>query len=101
MVLPLVSILIPSFNAERWIRQTLESAVNQDYSHKEVILVDDGSTDRTLEIARTFESRVVRVIAQSNSGAPAARNRALAHAQGEYIQWLDADDLLAPSKISH
>jgi glycosyltransferase involved in cell wall biosynthesis len=100
-VQPLVSILIPSFNAERWIKQTLESAIGQDYPRKELIIVDDGSTDRTLEIARTFESRSVRVITQPNVGAPAARNKALAHAQGEYIQWLDADDFLAQSKISN
>jgi len=100
-VLPLVSILIPSFNAERWIKQTLESAISQDYPRKEVIIVDDGSTDRTLEIARTFDSRSVLVITQPNAGGPAARNRALAHAQGEYVQWLDHDDLLAPSKISN
>lgn len=98
---PLVSILIPSFNAERWIKQTLESAAGQDYPRTEVIVVDDGSTDRTLEISRTFESRFVRVITQANAGAPAARNKALAQAQGEYIQWLDADDLLAPDKISN
>lgn len=97
---PLVSILIPTFNAERWIRQTLESAISQDYPRKELIIVDDGSTDRTLEIARTFESRSALVIAQQNAGGPAARNRALAHAQGEYIQWLDHDDLLGPKKIS-
>ena len=96
---PLVSILIPSFNAERWIKQTLESAVSQDYPRTEVIVVDDGSTDRTLEISRTFESRFVRVISQPNAGGPAARNTALAHAQGEYIQWLDHDDILAQNKI--
>jgi hypothetical protein len=100
-VWPLVSILIPSFNAEPWIKETLDSAVSQDYPHKEVIIVDDGSTDQTLEIARTFESSSVRLITQPNAGAPAARNKALAHAQGEYIQWLDADDLLAPTKITN
>ena len=97
---PLVSILIPSFNAERWIKQTLESAIGQDYPRKEVIVIDDGSTDRTLEIARTFDSQSVLVIPQPNAGGPAARNKALAHAQGKYIQWLDHDDILAPSKIS-
>lgn len=97
---PLVSTLIPSFNAERWIAQTLESAIGQDYPRQEIIIVDDGSSDRTLEIARRFESRSVRVITQSNAGGAAARNKALAHAQGEYIQWLDADDLLGPRKIS-
>jgi hypothetical protein len=98
---PLVSILIPGFNAERWIKQTLESAINQDYRRKEIIFVDDGSTDRTLDIVKTFESRFVRVISQKNAGGPAARNTALSHAQGEFIQWLDADDLLAPDKISN
>ena len=87
--------------SERWIIQTLESAIGQDYPRKEVIVIDDGSTDRTLEIARRFQSRSVLVITQPNAGGPAARNTALAHAQGEYIQWLDADDLLAPSKISN
>ena len=100
-VQPLVSILIPGFNSERWIKQTLESAISQDYPRTEVIMIDDGSTDRTLKIARTFESRSVRLITQPNAGPSAARNTALAHAQGEYIQWLDHDDLLAPSKISN
>ena len=100
MLPPLVSVLIPCFNSERWIRHALESAVGQDYSRTEVIVVDDGSTDRTLEIAKEFESRSVRVITQPNAGAPAARNTALAQAQGQYIQWLDADDLLARNKVS-
>jgi glycosyltransferase involved in cell wall biosynthesis len=96
---PLVSILIPCFNAERWIGQTLESALNQEYARKEIIIVDDGSSDRTLEIARTFQCQNVKIAAQPNAGAPAARNKAYALAQGEYVQWLDADDLLAPNKI--
>ena len=101
MEAPLVSILIPSFNAERWIKQTLESAIGQDYPRTEVIVVDDGSTDRTMEIARTFRSRSVQVISQTNAGAPAARNKALSLAQGDFIQWLDHDDLLALGKISN
>ena len=97
---PLVSILIPAYNAERWIKQTIASAVRQDYPNKEVILVNDGSSDRTLEIAKAFESSSVKVINQENVGGPGARNNALKHAQGDYIQWLDHDDLLAPNKIS-
>ena len=97
---PLVSILIPAYNAEKWIGETLRSAIGQDYPHKEVILVDDGSTDKTLAVARTFASALVKIIHQSNAGGPAARNASLAHAQGDYIQWLDHDDLLAPNKIS-
>jgi glycosyltransferase involved in cell wall biosynthesis len=97
---PLVSILIPAYNAEKWIRLTLKSALTQDYPNKEVILVDDGSTDQTLTIAKSFESGSVKVINQPNAGGPAARNKAFEHAQGDYIQWLDHDDLLAPNKIS-
>jgi glycosyltransferase involved in cell wall biosynthesis len=97
---PLVSILIPAYNAEKWIRLTLKSALIQDYPNKEVILVNDGSTDHTLRIAKAFESRSVKVINQPNAGGPAARNKALEDAQGDYIQWLDHDDLPAPNKIS-
>lgn len=97
---PLVSILIPAYNAEAWIGETLQSAINQDYPHKEIILVNDGSSDRTLEVARAFASASVKIVHQSNAGGPAARNTALGHAQGDYIQWLDHDDLLAPNKIS-
>jgi PST family polysaccharide transporter len=97
---PLVSILIPAFNSELWIADTLRSALQQTWEPKEIIVVDDGSTDRTLAIARQFESEMVRVVTQKNEGAAAARNKALSLSQGEYIQWLDADDLLAPDKIA-
>jgi glycosyltransferase involved in cell wall biosynthesis len=97
---PLISILIPAFNAEEWIADTLRSAVGQTWPRKEIIVVDDGSTDRTLAIARQFESDCVRVVTQKNQGAAASRNRALSLCQGDYIQWLDADDLLAPDKIA-
>ena len=96
----LVSILIPAHNAQQWIADTLRSAIAQTYEPKEIIVVDDGSTDQTLAIARRFESERVRVVKQNNQGAAAARNKALSESRGEYIQWLDADDLLAPDKIS-
>jgi len=96
----LVSILIPAYNAEKWIRDTIHSALSQTWPKKEIIIVDDGSTDNTLQIAREFESKSVKVVTQENMGACAARNKALSFAQGDYIQWLDADDLLAPDKIS-
>jgi len=95
----LVSILIPAYNAEKWIRETIESALFQTWNNKEIIVVDDGSTDNTLQIAKKYESNLVKVISQENSGANAARNKAFAFAQGDYLQWLDADDLLAPDKI--
>jgi glycosyltransferase involved in cell wall biosynthesis len=95
-----VSILIPAFNAERWIAETITSALRQTWSRKELIVVDDGSTDQTLSIARKFASQSLLVVTQPNQGASAARNKALSLSQGDYIQWLDADDLLAPDKIT-
>ncbi len=96
---PLVSILIPAFNAERWIADTIKSALGQTWQRKEIIIVDDGSADRTLSIARQFASKEVSVITQPNQGATSARNKALSLSQGGFIQWLDADDLLASDKI--
>jgi len=96
----LVSILIPAYNAERWVQQTLEAAIGQTYANKEVIVVNDGSRDGTLEIVKRFESARVKIVDQPNAGGAAARNTALAHAQGDYLQWLDHDDLLATDKIS-
>jgi glycosyltransferase involved in cell wall biosynthesis len=95
----LVSILIPAFNAQPWIADTIRSAIAQTWQRKEIIVVDDGSTDCTLEIARRFESDSIRVVTQERQGAAAARNAAFALSTGDYIQWLDADDLLAPDKI--
>jgi glycosyltransferase involved in cell wall biosynthesis len=98
--LPLISILIPAYNAQEWIADTIHSAIAQTWPQTEIIIVDDGSSDATLAIARTFESQGVRVVSQKNQGASAARNAAFLHSRGEYIQWLDADDLLAPDKIA-
>lgn len=98
-MLPLVSILIPAYNASPWLAQTLESALAQTYARCEIIVVDDGSSDDTLQIARRYVRENVRVITQSNAGASVARNHGLRLAGGEFIQFLDADDLLAPDKI--
>lgn len=97
---PLVSILIPAYNAERWLTDTLRSAIAQTWDRKEIIVVNDGSKDRTEDVARSFESEGVTTYAQQNQGAAATRNKAFSLCKGDYIQWLDADDLLAPDKIS-
>jgi glycosyltransferase involved in cell wall biosynthesis len=97
---PLVSILVPAYNAEESIAETLRSALGQTWQPIEIIVIDDGSTDRTSEILRQFESDGVRVIRQRNQGAAAARNKAFTLSRGDYIQWLDSDDLLAPDKIA-
>jgi len=96
---PLISILIPAYNSERWLAHTIKSALAQTWARKEIIIVDDGSRDGTLALARSFESPSVKVVTQPNQGAAAARNTAFSHSQGDYIQWLDADDLLASDKI--
>jgi glycosyltransferase involved in cell wall biosynthesis len=98
---PLVSILIPAYNAERWIAETIQSALGQTWPRKEIIVIDDGSKDRTLSIAQKFASNTVSVVSQENQGAAAARNKAFSLCQGDYIQWLDADDLLSPDKVAH
>jgi glycosyltransferase involved in cell wall biosynthesis len=100
MTKPLVSILIPAYNAEAWISDTLRSAIAQTWEPKEIIVVDDGSTDRTLAIARQFESEHLRVVTHKNQGAAATRNAAFSLSRGDYIQYLDADDLMAPDKIA-
>ncbi len=97
---PLVSVLVPCYNAARWLPATLESALAQTHPRIEIIVVDDGSTDDSLAVARTFEPCGVRVVAQPNSGASSARNHALRLAGGDFLQYLDADDLLTPDKIA-
>src|SRR5215831_2505182 len=94
---PLVSILIPAYNAEETIAYTLDSAIAQTWQRKEIILVDDGSTDRTAEVARQFKR--VKLVSTENYGLSGAQNNAFPLTQGDYIQYLDADDLLAPDKI--
>jgi glycosyltransferase involved in cell wall biosynthesis len=96
---PLVSILIPAYNAEEWIADTIRSAMAQTWQRKEIIVVDDGSKDRTADVARRFASQGITVVSTKNQGAAAARNHALQLSKGDYIQWLDADDLLSPDKI--
>ena len=96
---PLVSILIPAYNSEGWIADTIQSALQQTWPRKEIIVVDDGSRDCTADVARQFASKEVLVVTKQNEGAAATRNHALSLSQGDYIQWLDADDLLSADKI--
>ena len=96
---PVVSILVPAYNSEELIGDSIRSALAQTWQRKEIIVVDDGSRDRTAEAARRFASKEVKVVSIENGGAAAARNHALQLSQGDYIQWLDADDLLSPDKI--
>ncbi|MEO7214170.1 glycosyltransferase family 2 protein [Mucilaginibacter sp.] len=99
MASPLVSIIIPAYNAESYLEATIQSAVAQTWPNKEIIVVDDGSNDNTLRIAKELEGELVSVYAQPNSGASTARNYGLSKSKGSFIQFLDADDLLSPGKI--
>jgi len=94
----LVSILIPCFNAERWVAHAIESALAQSWQEKEVIVVDDGSRDGSLDVIKSFGGRI-RWETGPNRGGNVARNRLLELAHGEWLQYLDADDYLLPLKI--
>jgi glycosyltransferase involved in cell wall biosynthesis len=96
----LVSIVVPVFNGVQFLAETLESAFLQTYPHTEIIVIDDGSTDGTADVIRFYASRLTAEIGP-NRGASAARNRGTALARGEFIQYLDADDLLPPHAIEH
>ena len=95
---PKVSILIPCYNAEKWVAQAITSALEQTYSNKEVIVVDDGSTDNSLEIIKSFGDQIYWET-QANQGGNVTRNRLLELSTGEWLQYLDADDYLLPEKI--
>ena len=93
---PRVTVIVAAFNGERFLRETLESVFAQDFDSYEVVFVDDGSEDRTGEIAQSFPVRYVR---QENQGLPAARNAGLALARGDLVAFLDDDDVLPPTKL--
>lgn len=96
----LISIIIPAYNSEKLIKETIESVLKQTYPYFELIIVDDGSTDKTKQIIRSFKDKRIRYIYQKNSGLPAkARNKGVTFAEGEYIAFLDSDDLWLPDKL--
>lgn len=95
---PLVSVVIPAYNAERTIGATLESVLSQTYSPTEIIVVDDGSTDDTVGVVETFGD-TVRLLRRSNAGHAAARNAGVTVSRGEFVGFIDADDLWLPEKL--
>jgi glycosyltransferase involved in cell wall biosynthesis len=96
----LVSVIIPCYNVEPWVGAAVSSALAQTWPDTEVIVVNDGSTDGTAAVLRGLAGPRVRVLEQANLGAAAARNAGLREARGEFIQYLDGDDLLAPQKLA-
>jgi glycosyltransferase involved in cell wall biosynthesis len=96
----LVSVIIPTFNREQYIRPAVESVLAQTYPHVEVLVIDDGSTDSTREIIRSIDDSRVRYIYTANQGNYFARNTGLKEAKGEFIAFLDSDDKFLPQKLS-
>ncbi len=94
----LVSVIIPAYNGEKYLAEAIENVTNQDYQPLEIILIDDGSTDKTAEIAAEFKNSI-RYISQQNSGPAAARNRGISMANGDVIAFLDVDDLWSDDKL--
>ena len=98
---PLVTVLVPAFNAARYIDETLESARTQTISDLEILVIDDGSKDETSDLIRRWQEKDLRIrlISQANGGVSSARNRGLREAKGRYIAFLDSDDLWSPDKL--
>lgn len=97
---PLVSIIIPTYNMRQWIGEAIDSALAQTYPNCEIIVVDDGSTDGTGDYLRERYGDKIRYIYQENRGRGAARNVGFAASRGQYIQFLDADDILTSNKLA-
>ena len=97
--MPQISVVIPIYNGEKTIQETLESLFQQTFQDFEAIAIDDGSQDRTLEILQSISDSRLTIYSYANSGPSASRNRGIFHATGEYIAFLDADDLWTPDKL--
>jgi glycosyltransferase involved in cell wall biosynthesis len=94
---PLISVVIPAFNAGKYLAEALDSVRAQTFSDYEILVIDDGSTDRTAEIASSYDG--VLLLTQENRGEAAARNTGIRAARGKYVAFLDADDVWLPSKL--
>lgn len=95
---PLVSVIVPNYNYERYLREAIDSALAQTYPHIEIIVVDDGSQDNSREILKSYGDKI-RTFVQQNAGVSAARNNGVKNCSGKYVAFLDADDVWLPQKI--
>ena len=102
MIDGLVSVIMPSWNTAQYIAQSIQSVINQTYTKWELIIVDDCSTDNTDEVVEGFKDKRIKYLKNEvNSGAALTRNRAMREARGEWIAFLDSDDLWRPTKLEH
>jgi glycosyltransferase involved in cell wall biosynthesis len=99
MPTPLISVIVPVFNCERFVAEALQSVLAQDYPNLELVVVDDGSTDATPDVVRSVHPKV-RLVCQRNLGPAAARNRGIRESHGEYLAFLDGDDVWLPGKLA-
>ncbi len=99
MKLKLVSIIIPAYNASQYITEAIESVLRQTHKNWELLIVNDGSTDDTLDIIKQFDDKRIKIFSQENKGVSAARNVALSNMHGDYFCFLDADDVLPPFSL--
>lgn len=98
-IMSTISVIIPAYNAERTILETIKSVQQQTFSDFEIIVINDGSTDRTVELIQSIKDERVKIFSYQNGGLPVARNRGITHAGGEFIAFLDADDMWTPDKL--
>jgi glycosyltransferase involved in cell wall biosynthesis len=97
--MPQISVIIPAYNVERTVLETIQSVQQQTFQDFEIIVINDGSTDNTLEVVQRLEDNRIKIFSYTNGGLPTARNRGITHAQGEFISFIDADDLWTPDKL--
>lgn len=97
--MPKVSVIVPVYKVESYIANTIYSVLSQTYVDFELLIIDDGSPDRSIDICRQFTDSRIKIISQANRGLAGARNTGIRHAQGEYLAFLDADDLWTPQKL--
>jgi len=93
----LISICIPTYNRDKFIYEAIQSSLAQKYPFLEIVIVDDGSTDRTESIVKSFDSKLIKYVKKEHTNSPDTRNRCIAEAKGDYILWLDSDDILSPN----
>lgn len=96
---PLVSVCMPCYNAEKYVGEAIESVLSQTYKNIELIVVNDGSTDRSGEVLEKYKAKGVKVVTEKCGNASRARNRAFREAKGEYVKFFDADDILSPEMV--